>query len=162
LQALPRTLPRGWALAASGQGARPRRAQRAAKAADPAFREALFDALVELRAARELLQLDSPALERHLRASGGLPERGPLAAGAPVGPLEPQQARPRGAGASGRPGARQRARRACAAHWASPWRGLKATFKRRLCCEAVSGHAPSLASHAQRVAAAQLEGSAFL
>jgi len=98
------------ALVGSGQGARPRRAQRSAKAADPTFREALFDALVELRAARELLQLDSPALERHLRASGGLPERGPLAAGAPVGHLEPPQARPRGAGVSRRPGARRRAR----------------------------------------------------
>jgi len=81
---------------------------------------------VELRAARELLQLDSPALERHLRASGGLPERGPLAAGAPVGPLEPPQARPRGAGVSRRPRARRRARRGCAARWAAPPRRVAA------------------------------------
>lgn len=66
---------------------------RAARAEDPGFREALYTTLVELRATRELLQLDNPALERHLRAAGGLPERGALAVGAPIGPLGPAQAR---------------------------------------------------------------------
>lgn len=66
---------------------------RAGRAEDPGFREALYTTLVDLRATRELLQLDSPALERHLRAAGGLPERGALAVGAPIGPLGPAQAR---------------------------------------------------------------------
>lgn len=67
--------------------------QRAAKSEDPVFREALYGALVELKAVRELLQLDSPALERHLRSAGGLPERGSLAVGTPIGPLAPHQVR---------------------------------------------------------------------
>ena len=66
---------------------------RAARAEDPGFRDALYTTLVELGATRELLQLDGPALERHLRSAGGLPERGAMAVGVPIGPLGPAQAR---------------------------------------------------------------------
>lgn len=69
------------------------RVQHASKAEDPYFHAVLYDTLVDARATAQLLQLDNPLLERHLRSSGGLPERGPVA-GAPIGPLSPTQVPP--------------------------------------------------------------------
>jgi hypothetical protein len=65
--------------------------QHAAKAQDPYFHEVLYNTLVDLRAVPQLLQLDSPHLERHLRSVGGLPPKGPLPAGTSIGPLSPTQ-----------------------------------------------------------------------
>lgn len=66
-------------------------AQHAAKADDPYFHEVLYNTLVDAHATTQLLQLDNPRLERHLRSSGGLPERGGVPPGAPIGPLSPTQ-----------------------------------------------------------------------
>ncbi|CAL8471349.1 g10891 [Coccomyxa elongata] len=63
----------------------------AAKADDPYFHAVLYDTLVDMRATAQLLQLDSPLLERHLRSSGGLPDRGAPPQGAAIGPLSPTQ-----------------------------------------------------------------------
>ena len=62
--------------------------QRAAKAEDPYFHEVLYNTLIDLRATKELLELDTPHLERHLQTNGGLPA---LPAGGPIGPLSPSQ-----------------------------------------------------------------------
>lgn len=67
------------------------RVQHAAKADDPYFHAVLYDTLVDMRATAQLLQLDSPLLERHLRSSGGLPDRGAPPPGAAIGPLSPTQ-----------------------------------------------------------------------
>ncbi len=65
-------------------------AQCAAKAEDPYFHEVLYSTLIGARATPQLLQLDSPRLERWLRGQGGLDAAQP---GIPIGPLQPGQAR---------------------------------------------------------------------
>ena len=66
--------------------------QHAAKAPDRYFHEVLYNTLVELRAVPQMLELDNPHLERHLRTSGGLPPyKGPLQPGTAIGPLSPNQ-----------------------------------------------------------------------
>ncbi len=65
--------------------------QHAAKADDPYFHAVLYNTLVDMRATAQLLQLDSPMLERHLRSSAGLPDRGAPPPGAAIGPLSPTQ-----------------------------------------------------------------------
>lgn len=68
--------------------------QHAAKAEDAYFLGVLYDTLVAARETAQLLQLDSPLLERHLRTAGGLPDRGALLSTAPIGPLSPTQVAP--------------------------------------------------------------------
>lgn len=62
--------------------------QSSARAEDPYFHEVLYATLIDARASRQLLQLDSPALERWLRGQGGLDAAQP---GIPIGPLQPGQ-----------------------------------------------------------------------
>lgn len=64
--------------------------QRAAQADDRCFHEVLYNTLIDLRAAHELLSTDTPYLEQHLRTNGGLP---PVPVSGPVGPLTQSQAR---------------------------------------------------------------------
>ncbi|PRW05942.1 nuclear pore complex Nup155 isoform B [Chlorella sorokiniana] len=61
---------------------------RAAAAQDPCFHDALYATLVQLRAVKELLALDTPYLEGYLVRAGGLLG---AASGAAVGPLSASQ-----------------------------------------------------------------------
>ena len=64
--------------------------QRAAEATDPYFHKVLYDTLIDARAIKELLDLDGPHLEEHLRSHGGLPASPP---NGPIGPLSASQVR---------------------------------------------------------------------
>ena len=66
--------------------------QRAALAQETYFQEVLYNTLIDLCAFSDLLDLDSPHLEKHLRANGGMPPSGIL--DGPIGPLEPSQVPP--------------------------------------------------------------------
>ena len=64
--------------------------QRAAEATDPYFHKVLYDTLIDARTIKELLDLDGPHLEEHLRSHGGLPASPP---NGPIGPLSASQVR---------------------------------------------------------------------
>ncbi len=66
--------------------------QRAAAAPESYFHEVLYTTLIDLRAQSQLLGLDSPDLEKHLRTNGGMPPSGVL--DGPIGPLTPGQVDP--------------------------------------------------------------------
>ena len=62
--------------------------QRAKLAEDPYFHEVLCNLLVDLQATSDLLELDTPHLEKHLKSNGGLP---PGLVEGPMGPVTPSQ-----------------------------------------------------------------------